>query len=78
MTQEKKQTAVEWLLFELSKVGYLPDGVPEEIHKKAIEMEREQIKEAYMDNDANYYSMDDTKTLAEHYYQTTYGKEAGS
>jgi hypothetical protein len=35
----KKQTPVNWLVFELSKVGYLPDGLPTDIHNKALEME---------------------------------------
>ena len=43
----KQQTAVEWLLFELSKVGYLPNGIPDEIHKQAKAMEKEQIESAF-------------------------------
>jgi hypothetical protein len=35
-------TAVEWLLFELSKNGLLPDGIPSDIHNQAKEMEKEQ------------------------------------
>jgi hypothetical protein len=35
----KKETPVSWLVFELSKVGYLPDGLPTDIHNKALEME---------------------------------------
>jgi len=30
-----KQTAVEWVLFELSKNGLLPDGIPSDIHNQA-------------------------------------------
>jgi hypothetical protein len=41
-----KQTAVEWLLFELSKNGLLPDGIPSDIHNKAKEMEEQQIIDA--------------------------------
>lgn len=69
-----KQTAVEWLLWELSVVGYLPDGVPEEIHKQAKAMEREQIEEAYGDG-LNAYRVDFCNR--NEYYQRTYGKEAG-
>ena len=36
---DKKQTPVNWLVFELSKVGYLPDGLPTDIHNKALQME---------------------------------------
>jgi hypothetical protein len=37
--KDKKETTVSWLVFELSKVGYLPDGLPTDIHNKALEME---------------------------------------
>jgi hypothetical protein len=43
----KKQTAVEWLLFELSKNGLLPDGIPYDIHNQAKALEREQTEEAW-------------------------------
>jgi hypothetical protein len=36
---DKKETPVSWLVFELSKVGYLPDGLPTDIHNKALQME---------------------------------------
>ena len=35
----KQETAVSWLVFELSKVGYFPDGLPTDIHNKALQME---------------------------------------
>jgi hypothetical protein len=35
----KKETPVSWLVFELSKVGYLPDGLPTSLHNKALQME---------------------------------------
>jgi hypothetical protein len=35
----KKETPVSWLVFELSKVGYLPDGLPTDIHNRALQME---------------------------------------
>ena len=35
-------TAIEWLLFELSKVGYLPNGIPTDIHNEAKETEKQQ------------------------------------
>jgi hypothetical protein len=43
-----EQTAVEWLLFELSKNGLLPDGIPSDIHNKAKEMEKNQISKAFL------------------------------
>jgi hypothetical protein len=36
-----KQTAVEWLIQELFNNGYFPYGVPEDIVKKAKEMEKQ-------------------------------------
>jgi hypothetical protein len=42
-----KQTAVEWLLFELSKNGLLPDGIPSDIHNKAKEMEEQHQQETF-------------------------------
>jgi hypothetical protein len=41
---EKQQTAVEWLVQELFNEGYFPYGVPEDLVKKAKEMEKEQMK----------------------------------
>jgi hypothetical protein len=46
-----EQTAVEWLLFELSKNGLLPDGISSDIHNQAKEMEKEQRSQA---NNGNY------------------------
>ncbi len=36
------KTAVEWLIQELHDNGYFHEGVPEDIVKKAEEMEKEQ------------------------------------
>ena len=52
-----KQTAVEWLVQELHDNGYFHEGVPEDIVKKAKEMEKQRIKnereEAYNNGYAN-------------------------
>jgi hypothetical protein len=48
-----KQTAVEWLVQQLWNEGYFPYGVPEDIVKKAKEMEKEQIMDAYRINPNN-------------------------
>jgi hypothetical protein len=52
-----KQTAVEWLIQELFNNGYFHEGVPEDIVKKAKEMEKQRIKnereEAYNNGYAN-------------------------
>jgi len=42
-----RQTAVEWLLFEMSKFGLLSDGIPKEIHNQAKEIEKQQIIDAH-------------------------------
>lgn len=79
MTQEKKQTAVQWLVNELTELEFIEawsDDILKARFEQALAMEREQIKEAYMDSEAAYHSMDDAKAMAEHYYDKKYGKEA--
>jgi hypothetical protein len=57
------KTAVEWLVEELWNEGYFPYGVPEDIVKKAKEMEKEQLflaantsaKEAYKAGQTSMY-----------------------
>jgi hypothetical protein len=61
-----KQTAVEWLLFELSKNGLLPDGIPSDIHNKSKEMEKQQIIDAYTHERVLL------QITAEQYYNETY------
>ena len=75
---DKKQTAVEWLGYELNtKLFY--DISPElweqvnEIFKQALQMECEQIEDAY---DAGLFdgSMDDVNDrMHKQYYNETYG-----
>jgi hypothetical protein len=45
MSNNKQQTAVQWFAFELSKLGLLPDGVPDDIYKQAKEMEKDYYTE---------------------------------
>ena len=45
MKTEKQQSAVEWLVQQLFNNGYFPYGVPEDIVKKAKEMEEKQRQE---------------------------------
>jgi len=42
------KTAVGWLLFELSKNGLLPDGIPDDIYEQAKEMEKSQRQEDFI------------------------------
>ena len=64
-----KQTAVEWVLFELSKNGLLPDGIPSDIHNQAKEIFEKQIINAY--NQGVYLAMKPSKR-AEDYYEKTF------
>ena len=78
----KKQTAVEFFMEELLKlelgkklstIDYINKRYA--IKKQALQLEREQIEEAYIDGmefipvDPNKYKLD-----AEHYYTQTYGE----
>ena len=72
---ENKQTAVEWLIEQISEKQpngfYVIDTLEDvkRIFEKAIQMEKEQIKDAY------YYdpNTDDVKDDGEQYYNETYG-----
>jgi len=84
-----KQTAVEWLLFELSRNGLLPDGIPSDIHNKAKEMEKQEQKSNWMGGyltcamkDHNllygkeYLNLLENKEIeAEEYYNETFKSE---
>lgn len=62
------KTAIEWLLFELSKNGLLPDGIPMNVHNKAKEMEKQQIIDAYKDG----VTGDSNTSNSEQYYNETF------
>jgi hypothetical protein len=65
----ENQTAVEWLVEQLNKQGFAQVVTDEEI-KQALEMEKQQIIDAYID--ASPKLEDITKESAEQYYQETY------
>jgi hypothetical protein len=49
---EKKQTAMQWLIEKIEDESVTPDQIEEEwliIREQALQMEREQIEEAYWD-----------------------------
>jgi hypothetical protein len=77
---EKKQTAVEWLYSELYKNNISNDSIKSriykesEIWKQAKQMEKEQIKNSYLDGDSNGCGCYDwsTEEQAEDYYNETY------
>jgi predicted GNAT family acetyltransferase len=71
METKKQLTAVEWLISQLNKQGFAQVVTDEEI-KKAKEMEKEQIKDAW------YYGALDTNPysdFAEQYYNETFKSE---
>jgi hypothetical protein len=73
-----KQTAVEWVLFELSKNGLLPDGIPSDIHNQAKEMEKQQIINTYRDGRSDQQSEKPSRfynRMAEQYYNETFKSE---
>jgi phage tail tape-measure protein len=52
MSNNKQQTAVDWLIQELSKRDI--DALVRELYKQAKEMEKEQMKEMYLKGIENY------------------------
>ena len=72
MTNNKQQTAVEWLEQEMLK----PNLSMKEILEQAKEMEKEQIIDAYFDS-TSQFSVDarmDYPKSAEQYYNETFEK----
>jgi HEPN domain-containing protein len=69
------KTAVEWLVQELHDNGYFHEGVPEDIVKKAKEMEKEKIMDAH---EEGFYSPPfrmSRRKEAEQYYNKTFKSE---
>jgi hypothetical protein len=66
------KTAVEWLVQGLHDNGYFHEGVPEDIVKKAKEMEKEQIINAY---NTSFILRDKPYSTAEKYYTETFKSE---
>jgi len=73
---EKKQTAVEWFYKKLKnyKSLNLTDKLIQDLYKQALQMEKEQIKNSYLDGDSNGCGCYDwsTEEQAEDYYNETY------
>jgi DNA-directed RNA polymerase specialized sigma subunit len=68
MIISNKQTAVEWLVFQLNKQGFAKVVTDEEI-EQAKAMEKEQIIKAF--NEGTFSA--DEKIDAEQYYNETFG-----
>jgi hypothetical protein len=66
------KTSVEWLLFELSKNGLLPDGIPSDIHDQAKEKEKERLEDAYR---TGIWDVGCRSTSFEEYYNRTFKQE---
>ncbi len=71
-----KQTAVEWVLFELSKNGLLPDGIPSDIHNQAKEMEEEQHQKTWFESTTQFDNSAEMtyRKEFEQYYNETFNK----
>jgi len=71
---DKKQTAVKLII---DKFNLLSDSDFKSWmlnhHDELIQMEREQIKEAYIAGDQGYYILEEIKEFAKDYYVETYG-----
>ena len=77
MTKNKKQTAIEWLIEQITLKKY-PNGallnlfITDKLMEKAKAMEREQIEEAF--NDFSWFEHDDqiNEHISTQYYNETY------
>ena len=69
MENNKKQTAVEWLVKLLRKYG---SPVPREFEEKAKEIEKEQNKKSF--HVGRLYLGREGDTTFEQYYNETYGR----
>jgi hypothetical protein len=71
MTNEKQQTAVEWLIRKLDLDN---DRFTMKLINQAKEMEKEQIIKAHsIQYDYSYSQIDPKKITGEDYYNETYG-----
>jgi hypothetical protein len=64
-----KQTAVEWLVEQLKERGYAGEFPPYILFDQAKEMEKEQIREAFINGEVARDRIDSIE-----YYNETYGK----
>jgi len=69
MSNNKQQTAVEWLYLQMKK--YCDDSnVPNDLLEQAKEMEKEQHENTW---DDSFLFKDDWEMTFEQYYELTYG-----
>ncbi len=68
----RKQTAVDWLVDQVENYNCMKLGlIPSDIIEKAKEMEKEQIKDAFLD--IQYYTPFDSHVAFREYYKEVYG-----
>jgi HEPN domain-containing protein len=73
-----KQTAVEWLIEQLTPSISLQQKHIDELKEQAKEMEKQQIIDAYRDGRSDQQSQREARWYnrnAEYYYNETYGGE---
>jgi len=71
-----KQTAVEWLRDLYENQPAYEEYILDEQWEKALEMEKEQMIDAWSNGWLNDYQSDeDVKNSAEHYYNETFNKK---
>ena len=72
----KNETAIEWLLIEIKKLTGISIHMDERIIERALEMEKEQIRDAFnsgMDNSEDYFHpFLEPNDESENYYNETY------
>lgn len=64
----KKQTSVKWLVWELNKLGFFPNGVPQEIYKQTQQLHKQEMIDNYKAG-SDYRA---TTQEAEQYYKDNY------
>jgi hypothetical protein len=68
-----KQTAVEWLRDLYENQPAYDESILDEQWQKAIEMEKEQIMDAWIEGgEYGYLSQESDRVLAEQYYNETF------
>jgi hypothetical protein len=65
-----KQTALQWFL---DKLPHSIETQFSEQIQQALQMEKEQIVEAYQAGDGDAYNLQDTKLWGQEFYNETYG-----
>ena len=88
MTNDKKQTAIEWLIEQVEGLNINDDTVWAEVQKEALEMEKQQRIEAHINcvrigcerEDSEYkFTKEDEDIVRndfENYYKETYDKNS--